>query len=67
VGLDVDLAVEAAVRLCTDDEQRRVATVACPYGDGDTGEQVADLLADPATAALLDLSEPDYVGKEPPS
>jgi UDP-N-acetylglucosamine 2-epimerase (non-hydrolysing) len=43
-----------------------VAAVPCPYGDGHTSELVADVLADPATAALLQLVEPDFVGKEPP-
>ncbi|MBV9410901.1 MAG: UDP-N-acetylglucosamine 2-epimerase (non-hydrolyzing) [Acidimicrobiia bacterium] len=67
VGLDVDLAVESAERLCTDEEQRRIAAVSCPYGDGHTSDAVADLLLDPATAPLLELTEPDFVGKEPPT
>jgi UDP-N-acetylglucosamine 2-epimerase (non-hydrolysing) len=66
VGLDVDLALDAATRFCTPDEQARVAGVACPYGDGRTATRVADLLADPATASLLELAEPDFVGKAVP-
>ena len=67
VGLDVDLAVETAMQLSTTKEQERVAAVACPYGDGHTADAVADLLADPSTAPLLQLGEPDFVGKEVPS
>jgi len=59
--------VDAAARLCTPAEQQRVARVPCPYGEGDTSDQVADLLADPGIRPLLELSEPDFVGKEPPS
>jgi UDP-N-acetylglucosamine 2-epimerase (non-hydrolysing) len=43
-----------------------VAALPCPYGDGLTGERVASLLTDPATAALLTLDEPDWVGKGVP-
>ena len=67
VGLDVDLAVASARRLASPDEQARVATVPCPYGDGHTAERVAAILADPATAALLRIEEPDFVAKPPPS
>ncbi|MBV8980079.1 MAG: UDP-N-acetylglucosamine 2-epimerase (non-hydrolyzing) [Acidimicrobiia bacterium] len=67
VGLDVDLAVETTAQLSSASEQRRVGAVPCPYGDGYTSETVADLLADPSTAPLLQLSEPDFVGKEVPA
>jgi UDP-N-acetylglucosamine 2-epimerase (non-hydrolysing) len=65
-GLDVDRALEAAAWLTTRAEQQRVAALPCPYGDGHTGERVAELLADPGTAPLLRIEEPDFVGKAAP-
>lgn len=65
-GLDVDLAVNEATRLASPDEQARVAAIPCPYGDGRTGERVADLLCDPQTRQLLRLTEADYVGRAVP-
>ena len=65
VGLDVDLALEAAARYCRPEEQERVASVPCPYGDGHTSQLVAETLADPSNAYLLQINEPDFVGKEP--
>ena len=53
-------AAEAAVRLSRPDELARVAELECPYGDGRTGQRVADILSDPATTALLELAEPDF-------
>jgi UDP-N-acetylglucosamine 2-epimerase (non-hydrolysing) len=38
----------------------RAATLPCPYGDGTTGAQVAAILADERTDALLALTEPDF-------
>ena len=52
-------ALAAAHRLSTPAEQARIAAVPCPYGDGTTGPRVAELLSDPATDALLELTEPD--------
>lgn len=52
-------AVAAAHRLTEPAELARVAALPCPYGDGTTGTQVAAVLADPATDALLALDEPD--------
>src|SRR5207248_2481846 len=66
-GLDVDIALGAVRRFCDPDEQRRVAAVPCPYGDGHTAERVAAVLIDPATAPLLELSEPDFVGRDVPA
>jgi UDP-N-acetylglucosamine 2-epimerase (non-hydrolysing) len=66
VGLDADLAAEAARRLVTPEEQRRVAATPCPYGDGRTAARVVDVLADPTTTGLLKLREPDFVGRRPP-
>ncbi|WP_369131743.1 non-hydrolyzing UDP-N-acetylglucosamine 2-epimerase [Modestobacter sp. I12A-02662] len=40
--------------------QQRAVTVPCPYGDGTTGAQVAAVLADERTDALLALDEPDF-------
>jgi UDP-N-acetylglucosamine 2-epimerase (non-hydrolysing) len=65
-GLDVEMALAATRRLSTDDEQRRIATVPCPYGDGHTAERVADLLRDSSVIALLRLAEPDFVGTAVP-
>lgn len=65
-GLDADRALDAAVAAAGPERQRLVAGLPCPYGDGTTGEQVADLLLDPAVRPLLDLAEPDFVGKPAP-
>jgi len=65
-GLDVESAMAAARRLSSDEEQRRVAAVPCPYGDGFTGERVANLLQDPEVSSLLRLEEPNFVGAEGP-
>ncbi|MCZ2827827.1 UDP-N-acetylglucosamine 2-epimerase (non-hydrolyzing) [Modestobacter sp. VKM Ac-2986] len=40
--------------------QARAAALPCPYGDGTTGAQVAAILADERTDALLELTEPDF-------
>lgn len=66
-GLDVQVALTAAVELATPARQHAVAALACPYGDGRTGARVARLLTDEATWELLRLREPDYVGRPPPS
>lgn len=59
-------ALAAAHRLSSPAEQARVAAVPCPYGDGTTGLRVAELLSDPATDALLELTEPDCTdGRRP--
>ncbi|MBI1758897.1 MAG: UDP-N-acetylglucosamine 2-epimerase (non-hydrolyzing) [Actinobacteria bacterium] len=57
---DADRAVAAAVAMSDPDQLARVAGLPCPYGDGDTGRRVADLLSDPAVGALLELREPDF-------
>jgi len=66
VGLDGDLAVESVLRFSDPAEQRRVARIACPYGDGRTAERVLEALADPAVRPLLRLDEPDFIGKQVP-
>jgi UDP-N-acetylglucosamine 2-epimerase (non-hydrolysing) len=40
--------------------QERAVSVPCPYGDGTTGPQVAAVLADERTDALLALTEPNF-------
>ena len=60
VGLDAERAVTAARIFTASAEQRRIAAVPCPYGDGHVGERVAALLDSPRTAALLELREPDF-------
>jgi UDP-N-acetylglucosamine 2-epimerase (non-hydrolysing) len=66
VGLDRGRAREAIATLTSPEDQRRVASLPCPYGDGHTATRVADILCDPATAALLTIDEPDFVGKAVP-
>lgn len=66
VGLDADLAVSQARALVRPEEQRRVAGVPCPYGDGGTARRVAELLGDPQIRRLLALTEPDFVGRPAP-
>ena len=40
--------------------QARADSLPCPYGDGTAGAQVAAVLADDRTDALLELTEPDF-------
>ena len=47
-------------------EQRRIAELPCPYGDGHTAARVLEVLADPAVRPLLRLDEPDFIGKQVP-
>ncbi len=55
-----DAVLVAAARHTTPEAQARAASLPCPYGDGTTGPQVAAILADPATDALLAIEEPDF-------
>jgi UDP-N-acetylglucosamine 2-epimerase (non-hydrolysing) len=55
-----DAVLAAAARHTTPAEQARAASLPCPYGDGTTGPQVAAILADEATDALLAIEEPDF-------
>jgi UDP-N-acetylglucosamine 2-epimerase (non-hydrolysing) len=66
VGLDVERAVDAAVRLTLSEEQERVMALPSLFGDGNSGERIAGVLDEPGTAALLRIAEPDLVGKPPP-
>jgi UDP-N-acetylglucosamine 2-epimerase (non-hydrolysing) len=55
-----DAVLTAAAAHTAPEGQARAAALPCPYGDGTTGAQVAALLADEATDALLALEEPDF-------
>jgi len=58
---DAATAVLAAASKHTSQaEQARAAALPCPYGDGTTGAQIAGILADDRTDALLALDEPDF-------
>lgn len=63
-GLTDDRAAAAVLRAAAGhtsrEGQERADTVPCPYGDGTTGAQVAAVLADERTDALLALGEPDF-------
>ena len=63
-GLADDRAAEAvlaaAARHTSPAGQTRAASLPCPYGDGTTGAQIAAVLADERTDALLELTEPDF-------
>ena len=61
-GMEADAALRAAIRMAGPDEQRRIAGIPCPYGDGHTSERVADILVSPDTAHLLAIREPDFTG-----
>ena len=65
-GLDVDRAMEAATALSTPASRSAWRRCASLFGEGDTGERMAEVLADPRTAPLLRIEEPDLVGKPPP-
>jgi UDP-N-acetylglucosamine 2-epimerase (non-hydrolysing) len=58
-GLRCDAALDAVATLTEPGALEYAAAAPCPYGDGRTSERVADVLLDPATGPLLDLSEPD--------
>ncbi|MFD7729242.1 non-hydrolyzing UDP-N-acetylglucosamine 2-epimerase, partial [Kitasatospora phosalacinea] len=57
-GLDPERALAAARRLLDPAEQHRIAGLPCPYGDGRTGERIADLVLDAYRADRLVLREP---------
>lgn len=60
------LAMTASLELTTDESQRRVAELPCPYGDGTTGRQVAQILGDPSSDELLVLREPNFINGDLP-
>lgn len=57
-----DAVLAAAAAHTTPAAQARAAALPCPYGDGTAGAQIAAVLADERTDALLRLAEPDYTG-----
>ena len=57
-GLDLGRVRTAADLLTSPGEQARVAGLRCPYGDGETGRRVAEVLAEPRVRALLTPREP---------
>ena len=65
-GLAGDTAVDAVLTAAREHAspagQARATALPCPYGDGTTGRQVAAVLADERTDALLALTEPDFTG-----
>ena len=54
------LALAAARRLVAPVSLARVASLACPYGDGTTSTKVAEIFSDPTTDDLLALDEPTF-------
>lgn len=62
-GVDPDRAVGAVRDFVSDEQQQRVATTKCPYGDGHTSERVAEILSESESKSLLRLEEPDFVGR----
>lgn len=61
-GLDAERALDAARALSSRDELRRIDGLPCPYGSGNTAEQVVAALADPAVQEILSPAEPDLAG-----
>jgi UDP-N-acetylglucosamine 2-epimerase (non-hydrolysing) len=58
VGVDADRALAAVHSFWSLDEQRRVAAVPCPYGDGHAGPRIASVLQHASTQRLLEVAEP---------
>ena len=59
-GVSREKVMSAARRMLTAEAQEAAAGSPCPYGKGDTGEQIAALLTSPEADALLTFTEPDY-------
>lgn len=53
-------AISLASRLVETSELDRVASLACPYGRGDTGIQIAQVLGRASVDRFLTLREPDF-------
>lgn len=60
VGVDAAAAVAAARAFAEPAAQQRVASLPCPYGDGQAAGRIADVLEEPGMPALLAIDEPDY-------
>jgi UDP-N-acetylglucosamine 2-epimerase (non-hydrolysing) len=61
-GLDLERVRAAAEVLARPEQQARVAALPCPYGDGETGRRVAEVLAEPRLRALVAPREPVLAG-----
>ena len=57
-GLSEDEVRYHVARLTTDDEQRRIAALTCPYGDGYTAQRVVEVLADNNVMGVIEPREP---------
>lgn len=57
-GLDADRALAAVARLTRPAEQRRIAALPCPYGDGRAAARIVAALAEPALQGLLTPQDP---------
>jgi UDP-N-acetylglucosamine 2-epimerase (non-hydrolysing) len=62
-GMDPGKALQAVRRFASDEEQQRVASVPCPYGDGHTAQKIVDILSRPSTRELLSLSAESFVDR----
>jgi UDP-N-acetylglucosamine 2-epimerase (non-hydrolysing) len=63
-GLSRDRAVTAVDALAEPAEQRRIADLPCPYGDGHTAARVVEVLDDPEVRATIPPREPS-LGQAP--
>lgn len=59
-GVSYQKVMAAAAKLLTAESQEHAASVPCPYGVGDSGQQMAQILISPLADELLQISEPDY-------
>jgi UDP-N-acetylglucosamine 2-epimerase (non-hydrolysing) len=61
-GLDLDQVMTLADRFLSSEEQRRVAALTCPYGDGFTAGRIVDDLLDRHRRGVLVTTEPSMSG-----
>jgi UDP-N-acetylglucosamine 2-epimerase (non-hydrolysing) len=57
-GLSEVEVMQHVAKMTTPDDQRRIAALACPYGDGHTAQRIVDLLAENIVMTLLQPREP---------
>jgi UDP-N-acetylglucosamine 2-epimerase (non-hydrolysing) len=62
-GMDADRALAAVEKFSQAEDQEMAFNTECPYGDGFTSGRIQAILAEPKTADLLRLDEPDFVGQ----
>ena len=67
VGLDIQLALDAARSVTTPEALARLDSLTCPYGDGFTARRVARLVADPGLMRCIRPAEQDFVGQPVPT